>query len=153
MCSRYCNFFYYILDGINLTNFHNFFVYILIQLLFQMFERESRREKILEARNREIRLKLKQTKQTADVDEEVADEEVESVAEGVFHDNLVQQAETEFYQTIEKELAASKPPVEKELPPSETEPEIAVPQPKPEPQPQPEPEVPPESEKKIKINK
>lgn len=128
-------------------------MYILIQLLFQMFERESRREKILEARNREIRLKLKQTKQTADVDEEVADEEVESVAEGVFHDNLVQQAETEFYQTIEKELAASKPPVEKELPPSETEPEIAVPQPKPEPQPQPEPEVPPESEKKIKINK
>lgn len=75
-----------------------------------MFERESRREKILEARNREIRLKLKQTKQAAENEEEVAEEEVENAGEAMFHDNLVQQAETDFYQTIEKELLLAKPP-------------------------------------------
>ncbi|XP_018577180.1 dynein intermediate chain 3, ciliary-like [Anoplophora glabripennis] len=129
-------------------------------LLTAMFERESRREKILEARNRELRLKLKQTKQAADnVDEDVAEEEVETVAEGVFQDNFVQQAETEFYQTIEKALAASKPPPE--VPPTPTEPEVIPqlePQPEPEPQPPPAPEPelpsdPPVKEKKGKKKK
>ena len=33
-----------------------------LSLTFQMFERETRREKILEARNKELRLKEKKTK-------------------------------------------------------------------------------------------
>lgn len=112
-----------------------------------MFERETRREKILEARNREIRLKLKQTKQAADADEDVAEEEVESAVEGVFQDTLVQQAEAEFYQTIEKEIAASKPPPEEPSTPKEPE---VVPEPEP---PAPEPVLPSPPEPPVKEKK
>lgn len=69
-----------------------------------MFERESRREKILEARNRELRLKqkTKQPQQAEVLDEEQIMENLAEVSEHVFADNFVQQAEVEFYETFEK---------------------------------------------------
>ncbi|XP_076264362.1 dynein, axonemal, intermediate chain 2 [Rhynchophorus ferrugineus] len=80
-------------------------------LLTAMFERESRREKILEARNRELRLKqkTKQPQQAEVLDEEQIMENIAQVSEHVFADNLVQQAEIEFYETFEKEKQASQP--------------------------------------------
>nr|XP_023025505.1 dynein intermediate chain 2, axonemal [Leptinotarsa decemlineata] len=79
-------------------------------LLTAMFERESRREKILEARNREMRLKQK-TKQSvaAFVDEDASRGDVTEAAEATFADNFVKQSEADFYQKIEAEVAASKP--------------------------------------------
>lgn len=73
-----------------------------------MFERESHREKILEVRNREIRLKMKtKTSQTV-IDEE--QELVEKSAEDLFKDQHVQHAEADFYEVIRKETAPEEPP-------------------------------------------
>ncbi|CAH1987612.1 unnamed protein product [Acanthoscelides obtectus] len=92
-------------------------------LLTAMFERETRREKILEARNREIRLKLK-TKAQADEGAGEGAEGGEGTAEmeiaatdATFMDSFVVSAEREFYTAIEQELAKLKP-VE-EAPPDE----------------------------------
>lgn len=82
-------------------------------LLTAMFERESKREKILEARNREIRLKLKVRsavltpgpEETAAEDEE--GQELESVDS--FIDNNVKQAESDFHAVIAAELAEPLP--------------------------------------------
>ncbi|XP_060520250.1 dynein axonemal intermediate chain 2 isoform X2 [Cylas formicarius] len=86
-------------------------------LLTAMFERESRREKILEARGRELRLKqkTKQPQQTDVLDEEQTDENMEAVAEVVFGDSLVRHAESDFYETFEREKKAAEPPEEKEI--------------------------------------
>lgn len=63
-----------------------------------MFERETRREKILEARNRELRLKHKVRSGTM-IDEQKEKEP----SEIAFADSYVVSAETEFYQIIKEE--------------------------------------------------
>ncbi|KAG5893159.1 hypothetical protein JTB14_000420 [Gonioctena quinquepunctata] len=78
-------------------------------LLTAMFDRESRREKILEARNRELRLKQKTKPSSGTVIEEESRTALDEGAIAMFNDNFVKQAEAEFYQKIEAELAASKP--------------------------------------------
>lgn len=76
-----------------------------------MFERETRREKILEARNRELRLKQKTKMQAAvEIDEDVTPAELQTTAEQTFNDNFVKQAEQDFFTTIQSELAKAKPP-------------------------------------------
>jgi len=70
-----------------------------------MFERESRREKILEARNRELRLKQK-SKQPQQGGETIDDEQIEEnladLSEQIFADSIVKQAENDFYEVLEK---------------------------------------------------
>ncbi|XP_064216038.1 dynein intermediate chain 3, ciliary isoform X2 [Tribolium castaneum] len=83
-------------------------------LLTAMFERESKREKILEARNREIRLKLK-ARSALNVPEEGLEEEGKPSAVDLFMDNNVVQAESDFYGVIEAETAEPEP----ELPPED----------------------------------
>ncbi|XP_066256971.1 dynein axonemal intermediate chain 2 [Euwallacea similis] len=82
-------------------------------LMTAMFERESRREKILEARNRELRLKqkTKQSQQAEGIDEEQIQENLPALTEQVFADTAVQRAEIEFYQMI-KEKKPEPPPVQ-----------------------------------------
>lgn len=63
-----------------------------------MFERETRREKILEARNRELRLKHKVRSGTG-----VEDQKEKEPSEVAFIDSHVVAAETEFYQIIKQE--------------------------------------------------
>ncbi|XP_050305470.1 dynein intermediate chain 3, ciliary [Anthonomus grandis grandis] len=85
-------------------------------LLTAMFERESKREKILEARNRELRLKMKtkQPQQGDAIDEESIGENLESISDHIFADNSVKQAEADFYEIFEKEKRAAAPPPEAE---------------------------------------
>uniref|UniRef100_A0A6P7G3A7 Dynein intermediate chain 2, axonemal n=1 Tax=Diabrotica virgifera virgifera TaxID=50390 RepID=A0A6P7G3A7_DIAVI len=76
-------------------------------LLTSMLDREARREKILEARNRELRLKQRQ-KQPGPKDA-VDDDEDDDGKVGVERfDNFVKNSEGEFYTTIEKEMAKMK---------------------------------------------
>ncbi|ENN71438.1 hypothetical protein D910_09902 [Dendroctonus ponderosae] len=85
-------------------------------LLTAMFERESRREKILEARNREIRLKQKskQPQQNEPIDDEQIQENLPALSDQVFSDNMVKQAEADFYGVFEKEKKAAEPPAAEE---------------------------------------
>ncbi|RZC38774.1 dynein intermediate chain 3, ciliary [Asbolus verrucosus] len=90
-------------------------------LLTAMFERESKREKILEARNREIRLKqrAKSSHMNLNMDEGGEGEVYQGIkksedGEIMFTDNNVVQAEAEFYLCIEQETKANLPPEEAE---------------------------------------
>lgn len=65
---------------------------------WQMFERETKREKILEARHREMRLK-ERSRSEQSKEEESKDGEGEESAE-----DLVAQAEKEFYEMVEAEM-------------------------------------------------
>ncbi|XP_057656309.1 dynein intermediate chain 3, ciliary-like [Diorhabda carinulata] len=94
-------------------------------LLSSMMEREARREKILEGRNREIRLKQKQAqdqKEEGEGGEEGETEEgVETEEDVGFLDKHVRTAENEFYQIIEKALEIIRPPPETPLSHAEEE--------------------------------
>lgn len=68
--------------------------------VLQIFERETRREKILEARHREIKLKQRAKSAQGDKDEDEKDKDYED-------EDLVSKAETEFYDIIEKEKKAA----------------------------------------------
>lgn len=63
-----------------------------------MFERETKREKILEARHREMRLK-ERSRSEQSKDEESKDGDGEESAE-----DLVTRAEKEFYEMVEAEM-------------------------------------------------
>ncbi|KAF5294468.1 hypothetical protein FQR65_LT01594 [Abscondita terminalis] len=78
-------------------------------LLTAMFEREAKREKILEARNREIRLKQKTksaqglpTESTTAIDKDEKEDALNS-------DPLVIAAEEEFFEIVDAELKGIKP--------------------------------------------
>lgn len=104
-----------------------------------MFEREGKREKILEVRNREIRLKLKSKISSQGViDEDKAKDEAAIV------DNALQAAETEFFEVIKKQLEKLQPQPEEEEEAPEPEPE---PEPEVEEPPPPPPPPPPEPKK------
>lgn len=64
----------------------------------QMFERETKREKILEARQREIRLKDRSRSQQSREDEAAQDDGRDSPHQ------LIARAEREFYSAVEAEL-------------------------------------------------
>lgn len=104
-----------------------------------MFEREGKREKILEVRNRELRLKLK-TKASSHL---MVGEDKGKEAEEVFADKAVLAAEAEFFEVIRKQQQKAVPEeMEEELldiPPIEPEP-VVVEEPPPPPPPEPEPE-------------
>lgn len=97
-----------------------------------MFEREGKREKILEVRNREIRLKLK-TKATSS--HLVVEEKTQEQEQSIFADKTVQAAEAEFFEVIKKQLEKQKPPEEVEepfdFPIPELEPEPIIEEPPP----------------------
>ncbi|XP_057659337.1 dynein intermediate chain 3, ciliary-like [Diorhabda carinulata] len=76
-------------------------------LLTSMLDREARREKILEARNREIRLKQRQRQPCPKEDRDEGNGDDRDDA-GFGKDSLVKAAEEEFYNTIEKEIAKTK---------------------------------------------
>lgn len=83
-----------------------------------MFERESKREKILEARNREIKLKQKQ-KSAGHIPDEAVEDEEEPVGSGeiddaMLQDSNVRQAEADFYAVIQQETAEPLDVVEEE---------------------------------------
>lgn len=63
-------------------------------ILLQMFERETKREKILEARQREIRLKERSRSQQSREEETVQDDSTDSP------DQLIARAEREFYRIV-----------------------------------------------------
>lgn len=63
-------------------------------ILLQMFERETKREKILEARQREIRLKERSRSQQSREEEAVQDDSKDSP------DQLIARAEREFYRIV-----------------------------------------------------
>lgn len=63
-----------------------------------MFERETKREKILEARQREIRLKERSRSQQSREEETVQDDSKEN------HDQLIARAESEFYSAVEADI-------------------------------------------------
>ncbi|XP_067928914.1 dynein intermediate chain 3, ciliary-like [Watersipora subatra] len=65
------------------------------QLVTAMFERETRREKILEARHREMKLKERTKSKGAGEKEDEEKDEVED------EEDLVKKAEEEFFETIE----------------------------------------------------
>lgn len=67
-------------------------------ILVQMFERETKREKILEARQREIRLKERSRSQQSREEEPVQDESEDGP------DQLIARAQSEFYSVVETEL-------------------------------------------------
>lgn len=82
-----------------------------------MFERESRREKILEARNRELKLKLK-TKSVAFIPTQLGEESElgegeteEQLGEGelFLQDPMVVAATTEFHEVIDAETKVPEP--------------------------------------------
>ncbi|CAG9768193.1 unnamed protein product [Ceutorhynchus assimilis] len=81
-------------------------------LLTAMFERESKREKILEARSRELRLKqkTKQPQQGEAIDEDQIQENLKELSEHLFGDNMVKQAELDFYEIFEQARRAELPP-------------------------------------------
>lgn len=68
-----------------------------------MLERESRREKILEARIREIRLKQK-AKATSARDSALKDNKTAQAVLRSTSENILSLAEKEFYSTVEKVL-------------------------------------------------
>lgn len=80
-----------------------------------MFERESRREKILEARNRELRLKMK-TKSAQQVvtesEMELMEKDRKEGSATLFMDTHVVAAEKEFFNVIDTELKGPQPEVE-----------------------------------------
>lgn len=108
-----------------------------------MFEREGRREKILEARNREIKLKLAlEAKASGYIvkegvhaeEEEESEEEVEAgalflqdpaIIAATEEFNAIIYAETKGPEAIEEEELPEEPVVEEEPPPPEPEPEPA----------------------------
>lgn len=115
-----------------------------------MFDRETKREKILEVRNRELRLKQKTKASRTNVQEE---EEVASGGtkseEDLFKDKHVEAAEDEFFEVIRKETKVPEP----EIPDMEALMEEApIEEPVPEPEPAPPP-TPAEPEKKKKGKK
>lgn len=63
-----------------------------------MFERETKREKILEARQREIRLKERSRSQQSREEETVQDDSKEN------HDQLIARAESDFYSAVEADI-------------------------------------------------
>lgn len=63
-----------------------------------MFERETKREKILEARQREIRLKERSRSQQSREDEPAQDDGTDSP------DQLIARAERDFFRIVETEL-------------------------------------------------
>lgn len=67
-------------------------------LLVQMFERETKREKILEARQREMRLKERSRSQQSREDEPGPDQDQDSSQQ------LVARAQKEFFLAVEAEL-------------------------------------------------
>lgn len=71
---------------------------IYVYVYWQMFERETKREKILESRHREMRLK-ERSRSEQSKEEESKDGEGEESAE-----DLVARAEKEFYEIIEAEI-------------------------------------------------
>lgn len=113
-----------------------------------MFEREAKREKILEARNREIRLKAK-VRSSAHLIEDDAEKAGGEIKEGEeeaekdpYKDEYVNAAEEDFYKIINKEL-------QKDMPIPEEEPKVEEPPPpEPEPEPLPPPPPPPPEKKK-----
>lgn len=78
-----------------------------------MFERESRREKILEARNREIRLKMKaksaQQLATESEMEITRKKKVDLCSTGM--DPQVEAAEADFFHVIDLEMKGTEPEV------------------------------------------
>lgn len=78
-----------------------------------MFERENKREKILEARNRELRLKQKQ-RTSAAAREQEQQQEITDFNDAGFFDGLVKQAESDFYQAINIEMQKNKPQQEEQ---------------------------------------
>lgn len=64
-----------------------------------MFEREAHREKILEARNREIKLKQKQRASKLDI-EDISEEQKKEILIAE-----LAQAEEEFFSIVEKVIA------------------------------------------------
>lgn len=68
-------------------------VKLLIQFYYQMFERENRREKIIEGKMREIRLRVRAR----------ADQNAHAAAKpsaSSIEDTLLKQAETDFFNTV-----------------------------------------------------
>lgn len=63
-----------------------------------MFERETKREKILEARQREIRLKERSRSQQSREEETVQDDSKENL------EQLIARAEREFYSAVEADI-------------------------------------------------
>ncbi|KAK4872810.1 hypothetical protein RN001_014839 [Aquatica leii] len=79
-------------------------------LVTAMFEREAKREKILEARNREIRLKMKtKSAQALAAESAVEIEKTEVSQDGLLSDPNVIQAEEEFFEIVACELRGQKP--------------------------------------------
>lgn len=74
-----------------------------------MFERESKREKILEARNRELRLKLKTKSAQALTTESGTEIKEKEPSVQMLSDPLVMQAEEDFFQVIHYELYGPDP--------------------------------------------
>lgn len=68
---------------------------------WQMFERETKREKILEARHREMRLKERSRSEQSKEEETKNGEGEEST------EDLVARAEKEFYEMVEAEMKKS----------------------------------------------
>nr|XP_014350096.1 PREDICTED: dynein intermediate chain 2, axonemal [Latimeria chalumnae] len=84
-------------------------------LATMMFERETRREKILEARYREMRLK-ERSKTEPGKEEETKEPEPKEPTE-----DLIARAEKEFFEIIEAELKGKVPMVKKKEQPDEEE--------------------------------
>lgn len=74
------------------------FEFVAIHLCLQMFERETKREKILEARQREMRLKERSRSEQSREDELGREEGEESC------EQLLERAEKDFYSMVETEL-------------------------------------------------
>lgn len=78
-----------------------------------MFEREAKREKILEARNREIRLKQRLMSDLGAEGEEAKEamggELAKAASAKFFEDPMVIQAEQEFFQVIDYETKGPEP--------------------------------------------
>ncbi|KAJ9578526.1 hypothetical protein L9F63_005255 [Diploptera punctata] len=91
-------------------------------LLTAMLERESRREKILEARSREIR--LRQKTKMADSSHKELDKAKSSKSAEVVMDSGIVTAEKEFFAAIEAELEAIRVAAEKSAAEEEGEEEV-----------------------------
>lgn len=63
-----------------------------------MFERETKREKILEARQREIRLKERSRSQQSREEETVQDDSKEN------YDQLIARVESDFFSAVEADI-------------------------------------------------
>ncbi|XP_069701576.1 dynein intermediate chain 3, ciliary [Periplaneta americana] len=92
-------------------------------LLTAMFERESRREKILEARNREIRLRLRTKIAESSHKDLVYVEREPSSKPTLLKNPAVEAAEKNFFTLVEQEMAAMKAAAEEAEPESEPEPQ------------------------------